>query len=121
MVEFRNIHFRYPTRPDVPILQGINLTLQPGKTLALVRRAGNPHRARAKTAADPVERAGDVGARAQNMQVGPSGCGKSTTVSLLQRFYDPEQGQVLVDGVDVRDVRVRVCARRAGCATTYTQ
>jgi ABC transporter fused permease/ATP-binding protein len=35
--------------------------------------------------------------------VGPSGAGKSTMVSLLLRFYDPEKGRVLVDGVDVRD------------------
>ncbi|MEZ5488206.1 MAG: lipid A export permease/ATP-binding protein MsbA [Steroidobacteraceae bacterium] len=37
--------------------------------------------------------------------VGKSGSGKSTLVSLLPRFYDPEQGAVLLDGVDVRDYR----------------
>ena len=36
-IQFKDIRFRYPTRPDVPILNGINLELQPGKTLALVR------------------------------------------------------------------------------------
>jgi ATP-binding cassette, subfamily B, bacterial len=36
--------------------------------------------------------------------VGPSGCGKSTTVSLLLRFWDPEEGRVLFDGHDLRDV-----------------
>jgi len=35
--------------------------------------------------------------------VGPSGAGKSTVFRLLLRFYDPEAGRVLVDGVDVRD------------------
>lgn len=35
--------------------------------------------------------------------MGESGCGKSTCVSLLLRFYDVQEGQVLVDGVDVRD------------------
>lgn len=38
--------------------------------------------------------------------VGNSGGGKSTIVSLLPRFYDPQQGRVTVDGVDVRDVEL---------------
>ncbi len=36
--------------------------------------------------------------------VGPSGAGKSTVVSLLARFYDPQQGTVQIDGYDIRDV-----------------
>lgn len=35
--------------------------------------------------------------------VGPSGAGKSTLFQLIQRFYDPQQGQVLLDGVDLRE------------------
>ncbi|MBZ9709108.1 ATP-binding cassette domain-containing protein [Mesorhizobium sp. ESP7-2] len=35
--------------------------------------------------------------------VGPSGAGKSTVFSLILRFYDPETGQILIDGVDVRE------------------
>lgn len=35
--------------------------------------------------------------------VGPSGAGKSTLFQLALRFYDPQQGRVLIDGVDVRD------------------
>ena len=35
--------------------------------------------------------------------VGPSGCGKSTIQQLLQRFYDPSEGEILIDGVNIRD------------------
>ena len=37
--------------------------------------------------------------------VGPSGCGKSTILQLLLRFYDPQQGRVTFDGVDLKTVR----------------
>ncbi len=36
--------------------------------------------------------------------VGPTGCGKTTIINLLMRFYDPKQGEILVDGTDIRDV-----------------
>uniref|UniRef100_A0A7E4W3A9 ABC-type xenobiotic transporter n=1 Tax=Panagrellus redivivus TaxID=6233 RepID=A0A7E4W3A9_PANRE len=39
--------------------------------------------------------------------VGPSGCGKSTVVGLLERFYDPVHGEVVVDGVDLRQHNLR--------------
>ncbi|XP_075273573.1 ATP-binding cassette sub-family B member 5 [Opisthocomus hoazin] len=73
-IEFRNIHFSYPSRPDVQILKGLNLKVQTGKTIALV---------------------------------GASGCGKSTTVQLLQRFYDPVQGEITLDGRDIRTLNVK--------------
>jgi len=37
--------------------------------------------------------------------IGSTGCGKSTVINLIPRFYDVTQGAILVDGVDVRDVR----------------
>ncbi|UJR86908.1 ABC transporter ATP-binding protein [Sandaracinus amylolyticus] len=46
--------------------------------------------------------------------VGPSGSGKSTLMSLLQRFYDPWQGTVRVDGVDVRDLKQSSLRRQIG-------
>ena len=38
--------------------------------------------------------------------VGPSGVGKSTLAILLMRFYDPQHGQILIDGVDIRDCTI---------------
>ena len=35
--------------------------------------------------------------------VGTSGCGKSTLFQLLQRFYDISSGEILIDGVDIKD------------------
>ena len=39
--------------------------------------------------------------------VGPSGSGKSTIMNLLLRYYDPIEGQVLLDGQDIRELNVR--------------
>ncbi|KAM9360972.1 ABC-type oligopeptide transporter ABCB9 [Symphorus nematophorus] len=68
LVEFKDITFAYPTRPDIDILKGVSFTLRPGEVTALV---------------------------------GPSGSGKSSCVSLLENFYLPQQGQVLLDGKPV--------------------
>lgn len=46
--------------------------------------------------------------------IGPTGCGKSTILSLLLRFYDVTAGRVLIDGVDVRGIRVRDLRRQYG-------
>ena len=51
--------------------------------------------------------------------VGPSGAGKTTIFQLAERFYDPQQGRVLLDGVDLReadpaDVRQRIAHGPAG-------
>jgi ATP-binding cassette subfamily B protein len=70
-ITFEEVHFSYPTRPDVSALEGVSLTIAPGETVALV---------------------------------GPSGAGKTTMVQLLQRFYDPAAGRVLLDGVALRDM-----------------
>jgi ATP-binding cassette subfamily B protein len=46
--------------------------------------------------------------------VGPSGAGKSTLVQLLNRFYDVESGQVLIDGHDVRELSLRSLRQQIG-------
>ncbi|XP_056458389.1 ATP-binding cassette, sub-family B (MDR/TAP), member 4 [Gadus chalcogrammus] len=80
-IEFRNIHFNYPSRSDVKVLNNLSLSVKTGQTIALV---------------------------------GSSGCGKSTTIQLLQRFYDPQEGSVHIDGHDVRSLNVRFLREKIG-------
>jgi ABC-type multidrug transport system fused ATPase/permease subunit len=46
--------------------------------------------------------------------VGPSGAGKTTLVGLIARFYDPQRGRVLLDGVDLRDLATESIRRNIG-------
>ncbi|ATQ41451.1 ABC transporter transmembrane domain-containing protein [Caulobacter mirabilis] len=69
-IAFEKVVFAYPGRPDLPALNGFDLTVKSGETVALV---------------------------------GPSGAGKSTVLRLLLRFYDPQQGGIRLDGVDLRE------------------
>jgi ATP-binding cassette subfamily B protein len=52
--------------------------------------------------------------------VGASGAGKTTFVNLLPRFYDPQNGQILIDGVDVRDVTLNSLRRQIGIVPQET-
>lgn len=52
--------------------------------------------------------------------VGPSGGGKSTIIELLLRFYDPQNGKVLIDGVDLRDFDVSSWRRYIGVVSQDT-
>ena len=67
-IEFRNVSFRYG---EQWVLRNINLTIEKGKTIALV---------------------------------GQSGSGKSTLVDLIPRYYDVQEGEVLIDGINVKDL-----------------
>ncbi|MDB9350354.1 ABC transporter ATP-binding protein [Nodularia spumigena] len=52
--------------------------------------------------------------------VGASGAGKTTFVNLLPRFYDPEVGEILIDGVDIRDVKLQSLRRQIGIVPQET-
>ncbi|OYE05174.1 ABC transporter ATP-binding protein [Nostoc sp. 'Peltigera membranacea cyanobiont' 232] len=52
--------------------------------------------------------------------VGASGAGKTTFVNLLPRFYDPEAGQIFIDGVDIRDVKLHSLRRQIGIVPQET-
>ncbi|KAM6894114.1 bile salt export pump isoform 3-T3 [Xenentodon cancila] len=80
-IEFIDCKFTYPTRPDIQVLNGLNVSVKPGQTLAFV---------------------------------GSSGCGKSTSVQLLERFYDPDDGRVLIDGRDSTRVNVPFLRSKIG-------
>ena len=68
-VRFEGVSFRY--EPDAPLIEDLDLTAEPGETIAIV---------------------------------GPTGAGKTTVVNLLMRFYEIDDGRILLDGVDTRDM-----------------
>jgi ABC-type multidrug transport system fused ATPase/permease subunit len=80
MIEFDNISFRYDTSTDW-VLKNIELTIQPGQTIAFV---------------------------------GMSGGGKSSLISLLPRFYDIQQGRILVDQMDIKHVTTKSLRSQIG-------
>ncbi len=49
--------------------------------------------------------------------VGRSGAGKSTMISLLPRLYDVQEGRILIDGVDIRDISLAYLAEHIGMVT----
>lgn len=52
--------------------------------------------------------------------VGPSGAGKSTLISLILRFYDPQEGRILIDGVDLRKIKLASIRKHIGVVLQET-
>uniref|UniRef100_H0V6N1 Bile salt export pump n=1 Tax=Cavia porcellus TaxID=10141 RepID=H0V6N1_CAVPO len=80
-IDFVDCKFTYPSRPDMQVLNGLSVSVNPGQTLAFV---------------------------------GSSGCGKSTSIQLLERFYDPDEGKVMIDGHDSKRVNVQFLRSNIG-------
>lgn len=80
-IQFNNVSFSYPSRPDVPIFNKFCLDIPPGKIVALV---------------------------------GGSGSGKSTVISLIERFYDPLSGDILLDGNNIRELDLKWLRHQIG-------
>jgi ABC-type multidrug transport system ATPase subunit len=70
-LEFRSVSVAY--QPGHPVLEGLNLVIEPGETVALV---------------------------------GSSGGGKTTLANLIPRFYHPQEGAILLDGINLEDLRL---------------
>ncbi|XP_024612411.1 bile salt export pump isoform X1 [Neophocaena asiaeorientalis asiaeorientalis] len=73
-IEFHNVTFHYPSRPEVKILNNLSMVIKSGEMTAMV---------------------------------GSSGAGKSTALQLIQRFYDPSEGMVTLDGHDIRSLNIQ--------------
>ncbi|GAB3604005.1 ABC transporter ATP-binding protein [Microbacterium aureliae] len=113
-VEFRDVRFAYPEN-----------------VVEARRRATTEARALLESAhVEPVRDAGDAASArdgdvlrgvsftvprgARVALVGPSGAGKSTMLALIERFYDPTGGAVLVDGTDIRELERTALRARLG-------
>ncbi|BAT99615.1 ABC transporter B family member 2 [Vigna angularis] len=80
-IQFENVCFSYPSRPDVVIFNNLCLDIPSGKIVALV---------------------------------GGSGSGKSTVISLIERFYEPLSGQILLDRNDIRELDLKWLRQQIG-------
>lgn len=79
-IEFRDVSFSYGN-DDSKVLSGLDLTIDEGRTFALV---------------------------------GPSGSGKTTLCHLIPRFYEITSGEVLIDGVNIKDVTLKSLRKNIG-------
>ncbi|KAK6837759.1 hypothetical protein RU639_001706 [Aspergillus parasiticus] len=83
-IEFQDVRFAYPSRQSGPVMDGFNLLIKAGTSMAIV---------------------------------GSSGAGKSTLLALIQRWYDPLQGNVLLGGHNVRQLNLRWMRSKVGLVT----
>lgn len=80
-LEFKEVDFAYPSRPESLVLKKFNLKVKACQTVGLV---------------------------------GQSGSGKSTVINLLERFYDPLGGEILLDGISIKSLQLNWLRRQMG-------
>ena len=85
-IEFQNLWFKYDSRESEQPQQSAEKTEQPEYALADMSFEAEPGQMLAL--------------------VGHTGAGKTTVAKLLSRFYDPTEGRLLVDGIDIRDIKL---------------
>jgi ATP-binding cassette subfamily B (MDR/TAP) protein 1 len=83
-LEFVDVTFSYPSRPNVQVIKNLSLSIKPGQKIALV---------------------------------GASGSGKSTIVGLIEKFYAPDSGKILLDGTDLAQIDPRWLHRNISIVT----
>lgn len=80
-IQFKDVNFSYPSRPEVIIFNKLSLDIPAGKIVALV---------------------------------GGSGSGKSTVISLIERFYEPLSGEILLDGNNIKELDLKWLRQQIG-------
>ncbi len=101
-IEFRNVWFHYGSngvRPQ-PVLSGAAASDGSGDETPTADASAEPDWVLKDVSfvAEPGERLAMVGA---------TGAGKSTTINLIMRYYEPQRGSILLDGVDIREISAR--------------
>uniref|UniRef100_A0A158PCQ7 ABC-type xenobiotic transporter n=1 Tax=Angiostrongylus cantonensis TaxID=6313 RepID=A0A158PCQ7_ANGCA len=91
-VLLRNVFFNYPTRKHTKILRALNLENTFGNQASFRNRLILMFQVKPGTTV---------------ALVGKSGCGKSTVMALLERFYNPRKGVIMVDGENIRNFNIR--------------
>ena len=80
-IEFKNVYFSYPTKPNQFVLKNLSFTINPGEKIGIV---------------------------------GLSGSGKSSIIQLIERFYDTNKGEILIDGINIKKYNLYELRKKIG-------
>ena len=80
-IEFKNVYFSYPTKPNQLVLKNLSFKINPGEKIGLV---------------------------------GLSGSGKSSIIQLIERFYDVNKGEILIDGINIKEYNLYELRKKIG-------